>query len=355
MSRGRHARGKLRLGWIPVLVGFVAVLTLLLAGAAFAGYRYDRATSSRILPGVSIAGVGVGGMTRAQAARALEPVARSILDRSIQVRAGARDWSVTSGGLGTKVDVAGAVDRALSIQGSMGWTSRLYHRLLHRPVNRTIGLDVSYDSQKVWKFVHGMATDVDRKPQDASLDFVDGKLVTTRSKSGVAVREARVRRSLLGALRSGGSTVDVNVKRVLPAVSEKDLGFTIIVRTSLEKLFLYDGVKLLKTYSVATGQPQFPTPLGHFEIVNKRINPTWINPALDSWGAGEPAMIPPGPDNPLGTRAMDLSAPGIRIHGTPDDASIGHAASHGCIRMHIPDSEDLFNRVDVGTPVIIAY
>jgi len=355
MSRGRHARTKLRLGWIPVLLTFAVVLTLLLAGAAFAGYRYDRATSSRILPGVSIAGVDVGGMTRAQATRALEPVARSILGRSIQVRAGAKDWAVTSGGLGTKVDVTGAVDRALSVQGSMGWTSRLFHRLLHRPLNRSIGLDVSYGGQGIWKFAHGLAVDLDRKARDASLDFVGGKLVTTRSRSGVAVRESRVRKSLLGALRSGASTVDVSVKRVRPSVTEQDLGFTILVRTSINKLFLYDGVKLVKTYSVATGQPQYPTPLGHFEIINKRINPTWINPALDSWGAGEPAMIPPGPDNPLGTRALDLSAPGIRIHGTPDDASIGHDASHGCIRMHIPDSEDLFNRVDVGTPVIIAY
>src|SRR5207253_10236621 len=78
-------------------------------------------------------------------------------------------------------------------------------------------------------------------------------------------------------------------------------------------------------------------------------------PILTTWGKNEPAMIPPGPDNPLGTRALDLSAPGIRIHGTPDDASIGTHASHGCIRMHIPDSEDLFGRVDIGTPVIIAY
>jgi L,D-transpeptidase ErfK/SrfK len=99
----------------------------------------------------------------------------------------------------------------------------------------------------------------------------------------------------------------------------------------------------------------FDTPQGHFEIVNKRVNPTWVNPATTTWGKDEPAVIPPGPDNPLGTRAMDLSAPGIRIHGTPDDASIGHWASHGCVRMHIADAEALFDLVDVGTPVIIAW
>jgi len=90
-------------------------------------------------------------------------------------------------------------------------------------------------------------------------------------------------------------------------------------------------------------------------IINKRVNPTWYNPAKDTWGKNEPDFIPPGPNNPLGTRALDLDAPGIRIHGTYADSSIGTYASHGCIRMYIPDSEDLFDRVVVGTLVIIAY
>jgi lipoprotein-anchoring transpeptidase ErfK/SrfK len=50
---------------------------------------------------------------------------------------------------------------------------------------------------------------------------------------------------------------------------------------------------------------------------------------------------------------MGLSAPGVGIHGTPDDASIGYSASHGCIRMHIPDAEWLFHHVQIGTPVVI--
>jgi lipoprotein-anchoring transpeptidase ErfK/SrfK len=150
--------------------------------------------------------------------------------------------------------------------------------------------------------------------------------------------------------------VDLPIASVDPSVSEKALGKTIIVRISQNKLYLYDGLKLEASYSVATGQLGiYPTPMGHWAIVNKRVNPTWVNPARDSWGADEPAFIPPGPDNPLGTRALDLDAPGIRIHGTPSDSSIGHWASHGCIRMHIWDSEDLFDRVDIGTPVIIVW
>jgi hypothetical protein len=115
------------------------------------------------------------------------------------------------------------------------------------------------------------------------------------------------------------------------------------------------GEQLVKTYDVATGLPKYPTPRGQFKIVNKRFRPTWVNPAKGSgeWGANLPARIPPGPQNPLGTRAMDLNSRGIRIHGTSAVGSIGFNASHGCIRMRMSDVEELFSLVDVGTPVLI--
>src|SRR5437867_9265374 len=123
VARGRHGRRRgARLGWLPILAAFVVVLILLLAGAAFAGFRYDRAQSTRILPGVSIAGVDVGGMTRDEARRALEPASRSILARTIEVTARGQRWTVTPASLGTTVDTADAVEEALSVQRSMGWT-----------------------------------------------------------------------------------------------------------------------------------------------------------------------------------------------------------------------------------------
>ena len=82
-----------------------------------------------------------------------------------------------------------------------------------------------------------------------------------------------------------------------------------------------------------------------------QMNPTWLPPNSD-W-AKDAKPIPPGATNPLGTRWIGTSAPGVGIHGTPDDASIGSYASHGCIRMHIPDAEDLYARVVIGMPVII--
>ena len=130
------------------------------------------------------------------------------------------------------------------------------------------------------------------------------------------------------------------------------MGRTIVVRLNENKLYLYDGFDVVRSYSVATAKPGFTTPTGDWTIYDKKENPTWYNPNSD-WSKGMPAFIPAGPGNPLGTRALNLNASEIRIHCTPDDASIGSNASHGCIRMHMPDVEDLFERVDVGTPVLI--
>src|ERR671922_261991 len=102
---------------------------------------------------------------------------------------------------------------------------------------------------------------------------------------------------------------------------------------------------------VATGQSQYPTPLGRYSIVTMQRHPWWYPPDSD-WAKGE-KPIPPGPGNPLGTRWMGLTAPGVGIHGTPDAASIGYSVSHGCIRMRISEAEWLFNHVDIGTTVFI--
>ena len=116
-------------------------------------------------------------------------------------------------------------------------------------------------------------------------------------------------------------------------------------------LYLYRNGKLIKSYSVATGQAAYPTPTGSFVVTSMQMNPTWLPPNSD-W-AKDAKPIPPGVDNPLGTRWIGTSAPGVGIHGTPDDSSIGSYASHGCIRMHIWEVEELYDYVVIGMPVII--
>jgi lipoprotein-anchoring transpeptidase ErfK/SrfK len=136
-----------------------------------------------------------------------------------------------------------------------------------------------------------------------------------------------------------------------PAVIRSSIGPVIVIRRGSNRLYLYKGSRFRRVFGVATGQSSYPTPVGRWRIVVKWRNPWWYPPS-SSWARGA-KPIPPGPGNPLGTRWMGLSASGVGIHGTPDDASIGYSASHGCIRMHIPDAEWLFKHVTIGTTVFI--
>lgn len=129
------------------------------------------------------------------------------------------------------------------------------------------------------------------------------------------------------------------------------LGGQIVVDLGDLRLYLYHGDKVYKSYRIATGQAAYPTPTGDFAIVNKQVDPTWVPPD-SAWAKGA-KPIPPGPGNPLGTRWIGLSYPGVGIHGTADDSSIGTYASHGCIRMHTWEVEQLYPMVVVGMPVTI--
>ncbi|MGH9284640.1 MAG: L,D-transpeptidase, partial [Acidimicrobiales bacterium] len=162
----------------------------------------------------------------------------------------------------------------------------------------------------------------------------------------------RLARGLV-ARRPAPTIVELSLVRHEPAVTA--YADAILVRTGENRLYHYENGALVKTYVVATGTARYPTPRGTFTVTLKRRNPTWVNPDPSGWGAGLPARIGPGPRNPLGTRAMNLDAPGIRIHGTTNVASLGTNASHGCIRMAMADAEELFDRVEEGTPVLIIH
>jgi lipoprotein-anchoring transpeptidase ErfK/SrfK len=157
---------------------------------------------------------------------------------------------------------------------------------------------------------------------------------------------------IFSALTQNEPVVEIPVDIVKPELETKDFKQVILISTTRNRLALYKNGELVKKYGVATGTGGYPTPRGQWHITQKRMNPTWYNPNSD-WSRGMPAFIGPGPSNPLGTRALNLNASGIRIHGTPDAGSIGTNASHGCIRMHMRDVEELFEKVEVGTPVLI--
>jgi hypothetical protein len=118
----------------------------------------------------------------------------------------------------------------------------------------------------------------------------------------------------------------------------------VVVSIPHRKLALIENGQVKKVYPVAVGAHTSPSPTGSFGVKTRLVRPTYYHPGK---------VIPAGADNPLGTRWIGLSTKGYGIHGTNVESSIGKAASHGCIRMHRQDLEELFADLHVGDQVEI--
>jgi lipoprotein-anchoring transpeptidase ErfK/SrfK len=193
----------------------------------------------------------------------------------------------------------------------------------------------------------------DRAPAKTSLRLIDGRPYVPPRAVGRRLDQPELVRRLVRAL-TGNTRLPVKaaVQTVQPKWLANGFGSVIVINRDTNVLSLYKkGTKPWRTFRVATGLSSYPTPRGRFQIVVKWKHPWWYPPS-SPWAEGlEP--VPPGPSNPLGTRWMGLTAPGVGIHGTPQPQSIGYSASHGCIRMYVPSAEWLFEHVDVGTTVFI--
>jgi lipoprotein-anchoring transpeptidase ErfK/SrfK len=320
---------------------------------AYAAYRYEQANAARILPGISIAGVDVSEMTRAEAIEALRTRAGEDLDREIVVFVKGERYTTTPRRLGRRAWVGRAVNEAMRTSERVAWVERAWRRFQDAPLDVEIELSLAGDSG-VERFVQRTARKVAVEPRDAAIGLgADGGLAFHESEAGSALDASRAERLLSKALREGSSIVRLSVHPVAAKNNARTMT-TIVVHVDTNRLDLYEGFQVTHSWDVATAKPGWITPVGEWSLYQKRENPTWYNPALDSWGAGMPAIVPGGPGNPMGTRALYITAPGlIRIHGTTSPDSIGRYASHGCIRMHNEQVEELYELVPVGTKVII--
>lgn len=352
MSKGKHGRRFARRGLKVALIA-VGALVLLGGGTAYAAYRYDASAADRILPGVAVAGVDVSNMSRAEAIEAVTAKADETLEGELSVRAGNHSWTVTPAELGMTADIEGAVDRAFSLAEDLSFFSRVYHRVAEKSLGASIVVPFAYDDDAVMRFVEQVRDQVAVPAADARFVLGEDGLVMRRPKTGRALKAEGSAERISAALEDHAADVRLPVRDVRPDVTMESLGNTIVVDLSENMLRFYEGFKVRRQYPVATAAAGYETPVGNWNVIDKKENPTWYNPALDSWGADLPPVIQPGPNNPLGTRALYLDSPGIRIHGTSNSASIGTYASHGCIRMLISDSEELYPLVPIGTRVII--
>jgi lipoprotein-anchoring transpeptidase ErfK/SrfK len=222
-----------------------------------------------------------------------------------------------------------------------------------------VPLAVGFRHGTVKRIVEEIDRRVYQAPHDATLTITVRKLIKRRSRPGRDLDGKALRASVEATLADPAAPrlLKPGRKSIRAAVNANDLArrfpTVITIEKATFKLRLFKGLKLSKTYGVAIGQPAYPTPSGRFSIQNKQVNPTWTAP--NSPWAGELAgqsVSGSDPTNPLKARWMGV-ANGVGIHGTGQPWSIGSAASHGCLRMRVPDVIDLYPRVPVGTPVLI--
>jgi lipoprotein-anchoring transpeptidase ErfK/SrfK len=292
-----------------------------------------RPPQANLIPdGVWVGRVEVGGMTP-DGARVL---VQTEFDEALPLRFARQTILVTPARLGATARVRLAIDQARRAQP-----------------NTRLPLFVNLRRGGVARYVKALGRRFDRQGKNAELvGLRQLRPWITKERPGRVLRQRPAVRAIVAALRSHRrAPVLIRATRVDPSVTRARYGPIVVIRRESKRLNLYRGMRLWKRLGVATGQSSYPTPLGRYSIITMQRNPWWYPPDSD-WAKGE-KPIPPGPGNPLGTRWMGISAPGVGMHGTPDAASIGYSASHGCIRMRISEAEWLFTHVRVGTPVFI--
>ncbi len=344
-----------------VLVCGLALAILMLSGTMAWAVALDLNETQTVPDGVRLlplvgSPIDVSGMTPDELRAVITTSVTAPFLQPVNVRYGKKSFvlNVRARGL-VRVNVDAMLNEAFGARTDTTLVSRVMQSVTGATQTVDIKPRYSVDMTRTRAWVASVAKKIDRQPVDASRRVVGNRLQFTASAPGALVDRTTAANRVRWTIVFGKvvpKVVVLPVKPLKPKVSEASLGKTIVVDKSERNLYLYNGAKLQKKYRVAVGMPGFPTPLGQFKIVQKRYMPTWTNPG-SAWATSMPAYIPPGPGNPLGTRAMNLSASGIRIHGTSKIGSIGTAASHGCIRMLMHDVEQLYDLVKVGTAVYV--
>lgn len=279
----------------------------------------------------------VGTAAATQAADELAPLVDAALDHTVTLAHEDRTWSVTPRDLGATPEVAPALAAALDGDGPDD-------------------IDLAVPDGAVSGFVASVAGDIDVAPRNAELDWDGDEMAVTPERDGLAVDRDEATSDLRRALAGDADRVELHVGPARASVTASSFDRVLVLRQRDRELQLYEEQERVKEWPVAVGQGGSPTPRGTFTVGAKRFEPTWNNPSPNGWGSDMPARIGPGPDNPLGVRALNWNQNGrdtlIRFHGTPDEDSIGEAASKGCVRMYNDDVIELYDIVPSGTMII---
>jgi len=324
---------------------------------AVAAYAIDRANSDKIANGIQIGGIDLGGMSADQARNRVHARLVKPLDKPVTVTYNGTKYVLNPDKLQIRADIDGMIDAALRASQSGGFPTRVWRYTTGGEVDREIAPHITYSAKAIDEFVHNVASEVNIPAQDATISPTPSSLNTVPGSDGVSLLTDRLRTQLRGAIESPHNrTVKAPVQKLEPDVTTDELAQEYPVYITIDRaafqLRLWRDLELAKTYTIAVGAAGYETSTGVYNVESKQVNPTWYVP--DAAWAGDLAgeVVPPGPDNPLQARWMGFFD-GAGIHGTSDVGSLGSAASHGCIRMSVPDVIELYDQVPLGTPIYI--
>jgi lipoprotein-anchoring transpeptidase ErfK/SrfK len=337
---------------------FVVVLLLALVAGGVAAYAYDSSREDRIANGVTVAGVDVGGMQVDEARRLVARRLEEPLEQPIAVVRAKRRFNLSAEDAGVQADVAGMVDEALAESRDGNIFTRVARDATGGEEDARVPARVSYDEQAIKDLVKRVEKGLNRPVRDAEVIFPS--LEQVKEKKGLKVRAAALEQRLAQTLTAlaADRRVRAPARVIKPKVTRADLAdkykTLLIVDRGSFALRHYERLRLVKEYTIAVGALGFDTPAGMYSIQNKAVNPAWSVPNSDWAGELAGTVVPGGvPENPLKARWLGIYD-GAGIHGTDQTYSLGTAASHGCVRMAIPDVIELYDQVPVGAPIYIA-
>jgi lipoprotein-anchoring transpeptidase ErfK/SrfK len=331
------------------------VLGGLVLGVSLGSYLYDQSRRDLIMPGITVGGIDVGGLRAVAAKVRLRDALRAARARRITVRYRAMRFTLTAGQARLTANLDGGVGAAVQASHGGWFLSRTVRGLFGVHVNEQIAMPMAYSRRVVARFVRRIEHAVDRPAREASVSVGgSGQLVTVSSDRGARLAKARLRAEVEQALQTAttAQSIDAPVRELKPHVTTATLAaeypaYIIIDRPGFT-LRLYDHLHLAHAYTIG-----LETPAGLHHILDKQVNPAWHVPHSSWAGSLAGKVIPPGPDDPLVARWMAIDDQGDGIHGTNQPGSIGSAASHGCIRMLVPDVIQLYGLTPLGTPVYV--
>jgi len=335
-----------------------AVVLLALAAGAGGLYAYDSSRSDVIAKGVTAGGVDVGGLSAARARDVLQRSLGPKLGQGVVLNWGARHWTLPAADIDARLGVDRMVREALQRSREGNFLGRAVRDLRGGKVQAAVPLRVANSRQKLYGFIDVIAKQIDKPAVSATIHPTAYSLNVTSSHDGIAVQKRVLAARILRQLRDPSSShMAVIPTRILrPHVSSARLAYENQTFITIDRahftLRLWKNLHLVHSYRIAVGRQGLETPAGLYEINDRQVNPSWHVPNSAWAGSLAGRVIPPGPDDPIKARWLGFYN-GAGIHGTDEISSLGTAASHGCIRMSIPDVEQLYPQVPLHTPIYV--